>query len=83
MGILASLLNAAALRDIEPRAIATANGVHQALRYAFGGMGAALALAVLNGQHDVWRYDVMWVILGVAQLIVVPLMILAYPSRDT
>ncbi len=83
MGILASLLNAAALRDIEPRAIATANGVHQALRYAFGGMGAALALAVLNGQHDVWRYDVMWVILGAAQLIVVPLMILAYPRRST
>ena len=80
MGILASMLNAAALRDIDGAAIATANGVHQALRYAFGGMGTALALAVLNGQHDVWRYDTMWVILGGAQLVVVPLMVFAYPS---
>jgi EmrB/QacA subfamily drug resistance transporter len=84
MGILASLLNTAALRDVEPGAIATANGVHQALRYAFGGMGTAVALAVLNDQHDVWRYDVMWAILAVAQLAVVPLMALAYPSgHDT
>ena len=82
MGVLASLLNAASLRDIEPRSIATANGVHQALRYAVGGMGTALALAVLNGSHDVWRYDVMWLILGSAQLLVVPLMAFGYPSRN-
>lgn len=81
MGILASLLNAAALRDIPTNAIATANGVHQALRYAVGGMGTALALAILNGSHEVWRYDTMWLILGVAQLLVVPLMLLGYPSR--
>ncbi len=80
MGILASLLNAAALRDIAANAIATANGVHQALRYAVGGMGTAVALAVLNGQHDVWRYDVMWAILGAAQLLVVPLMLIGYPA---
>jgi MFS family permease len=81
MGILASLLNAAALRDIPTNAIATANGVHQALRYAVGGMGTALALAILDGSHDVWRYDTMWLILGLAQLLVVPLMLLGYPSR--
>ena len=81
MGILASLLNAAALRDIASNAIATANGVHQALRYAVGGMGTALALAVLNGAHDVWRYDTMWLILGIAQLLVVPLMLFGYPDR--
>ena len=81
MGILASLLNAAALRDIQADGIATANGVHQALRYAVGGMGTALALAVLNGTHDVWRYDVMWLILGLAQIVVVPLMIFAYPAH--
>ncbi len=34
---------------------------------------------MLNGQHDVWRYDVMWVILGLAQLMVVPLMAFGYP----
>lgn len=82
MGILASLLNAAALRDVETSAIATANGVHQALRYAVGGMGTALALAVLNGTHEVWRYDAMWLILGSAQLIVVPLMVFGYPRSD-
>ena len=82
MGILASLLNAAALRDIPGNAIATANGVHQSLRYAVGGMGTALALAVLNGAHDVWRYDTMWAVLGVAQLLVVPLMLVGYPRRD-
>ena len=49
MGPLASLLNAAALADIESRAIATANGVHQSLRYAVGGMGTALALAASQG----------------------------------
>ena len=79
MGILASLLNAAALRDIDTSSIATANGVHQALRYAVGGMGTAVGLAVLNGQHDVWRYDTMWLLLGVAQLVVIPLMALGYP----
>lgn len=82
MGVLASLLNAAALRDIPSESIATANGVHQALRYAVGGMGTALGLAILNQQHDVWRYDLMWVILGVAQLLVVPLMLFWYPDRD-
>jgi EmrB/QacA subfamily drug resistance transporter len=81
MGVLASLLNAAALRDIESRAIATANGVHQSLRYAVGGMGTALALAVLNGTHEVWRYKTMWLILGLAQVLVVPLMALVYPRR--
>jgi EmrB/QacA subfamily drug resistance transporter len=80
MGILASLLNAAALRDIPPNAIATANGVHQSLRYAVGGMGTAVALAVLNGAHDVWRYDTMWLILGIAQALVIPLMLLGYPA---
>jgi MFS family permease len=79
MGPLASLLNAAALRDIAPNALATANGVHQALRYAVGGMGTALALAVLNGTHDIVRYDVLWLILGVSQALVVPLMAFAYP----
>jgi MFS family permease len=83
MGILASMLNAAALRDIESKAIATANGVHQSLRYAVGGMGTALALAVLNGHHDIWRYKTMWLILGAAQLLVVPLMALAYPEQAT
>lgn len=82
MGILASMLNAAALRDIPANAIATANGLHQALRYAVGGMGTALALAVLDGTHEVWRYDTMWAILGLAQLIVVPLMLFGYPGRD-
>ncbi len=81
MGILASLLNAAALRDIEPKSIATANGVHQSLRYAVGGMGVAIGLAVLNGRHDIWRYDTMWLLLGAAQLLVVPLMALAYPHH--
>jgi EmrB/QacA subfamily drug resistance transporter len=80
MGPLASLLNAVALRDIEPNAISTANGVHQALRYAVGGMGTALALAVLNGTHEVARYNVMWLILGLAQLAVIPLMLWGYPS---
>lgn len=82
MGILASLLNAAALRDIDGASIATANGVHQALRYAVGGMGTALALAVLNGSHDVWRYNVMWLILGLAQILVVPLMVWGYPDSE-
>ena len=83
MGILASLLNAASLRDIASRSIATANGVHQALRYSVGGMGTALALAVLNGTHEVWRYDVMWLILGLAQLAVIPLMAFGYPRAGT
>jgi len=81
MGILASLLNAAALRDIAGDAIATANGIHQALRYAFGGMGTALALAVLNQRHDIWRYNTMWLILGLAQVSVIPLMLFAYPRE--
>ncbi|MDH4363051.1 MAG: MFS transporter [Acidimicrobiia bacterium] len=83
MGPLASLLNAAALADIESRAIATANGVHQSLRYAVGGMGTALALAVLNGQHDIWRYNVLWGILGGCQILVAPLLLLAYPRSGT
>ncbi|MCP5026951.1 MAG: hypothetical protein GY929_11775 [Actinomycetia bacterium] len=78
---LASLLNVAALKDIDAASIATANGVHQALRYAIGGMGVALALAVLNGSHDVWRYDTMWVVLGIAQIAVVPLMLFGYPRE--
>ena len=83
MGPLASLLNAAALADIDSRAIATANGVHQSLRYAVGGMGTALALAVLSGQHDIWRYNVLWAILGGCQILVAPLMLAAYPRSGT
>ncbi len=83
MGPLASLLNAAALADIESRAIATANGVHQSLRYAVGGMGTAMALAVLNGQHDIWRYNVLWAILGGCQILVAPLLLLFYPRSGT
>lgn len=80
MGVLASLLNAAALRDIDAGAIATANGVHQALRYAIGGMGTALALAILNGTHEIARYDAIWLMLGIAQISVVPLMLFVYPA---
>lgn len=82
MGVLASQLNAAALRDIATESIATANGVHQALRYAVGGMGTAVALAILNGDYQsADRYNVLWLMLGIAQIMVVPLMLFFYP-RD-
>ena len=83
MGILASQLNSAALRDIPPEATATANGIHQSLRYAIGGMGAATAITILNGSHSVARYDVMWCLLGVLMLLVAPLMLFAYPKHAT
>ena len=67
-------------RDIDAGAIATANGVHQALRYAIGGMGTALALAILNGTHEIARYDAIWLMLGIAQISVVPLMLFVYPA---
>lgn len=82
MGVQASLLNAAALRDIPAASIATANGIHQALRYAMGGIGTALALAVLAGAYEVARFDVMWLILGILQAAVIPLMWFAYPRRE-
>lgn len=79
MGILASQLNSAALRDIPAESVATANGVHQSLRYAVGGTGVAIAIAVLNDTHEVWRYDALWLGLGVSQFLVIPLFVLAYP----
>lgn len=82
MGILASQLNSAALRDIPAESIATANGVHQSLRYAIGGTGVAVALAVLGGTHEVWRYDVLWMLLAGLQFLVVPIMWFGYPARQ-
>ena len=82
MGILASQLNSAALRDIPAGSIATANGIHQSLRYAVGGMGVAVAITVLNGTHTVERYDLMWLVLGVLQLLVAPLMWFLYPREQ-
>lgn len=79
IGVMASLLNAAALRDVPPSSIATANGVHQAMRYAAGGIGVAVALAVVGDRYDVWRFDVMWLVLAVAQVLVIPLILLGYP----
>lgn len=82
MGILASQLNSAALRDIPGESIATANGIHQSLRYAVGGMGVAVAITVLNGTQEVGRYDLMWLVLGVLQLLVAPLMWFLYPREQ-
>jgi len=79
LGILASQLNSAALRDIPEESIATANGVHQSLRYAIGGMGIAVALAVLAGTHDISRYKLLWLLMGLLQLAVVPVVWLGYP----
>ncbi len=79
MGVLASQLNSAALRDVPAGSIATANGVHQSLRYAIGGTGVAIAIAVLNDAHEVWRYDALWFGLGCSQILVVPLFFFAYP----
>jgi len=79
MGILASQLNSAALRDIPGQSIATANGVHQSLRYAIGGIGVAVALAVLGGTQDVARYDFLWLLLGALQILVVPVVWFGYP----
>ena len=81
MGVLASQLNSAALRDIPPESTATANGIHQSLRYAVGGMGAATAITVLNGTHEVQRYSVMWLLLGILMVLVAPLMWFLYPKE--
>ena len=83
MGVLASQLNSAALRDIPPESTATANGIHQSLRYAVGGMGAATAVTVLNGTHEVQRYSVMWLLLGILMFLVAPLMWLLYPKEPS
>ena len=80
MGVLASQLNSAALLAIPAKSIATANGIHQSLRYAVGAMGAATAIAILNGTHEVWRYDLMWLLLAGMQMAVIPLMLFAYPK---
>ena len=82
MGILASQLNSAALRDIPPESTATANGIHQSLRYAVGGMGVAAAITILNGSHDVAKYDLMWLLLGCLMFLVAPLMWLLYPRYE-
>lgn len=83
MGILASQLNSAALRDIPPESTATANGIHQSLRYAVGGMGVAVAITILNGQHEITRYDLMWLLLGLLMLLVAPLMWFLYPRNHS
>ena len=83
MGVLASQLNSAALRDIPPESTATANGIHQSLRYAVGGMGAATAVTVLNGTHEVQRYSVMWLLLGILMFLVAPLMWFLYPKESS
>ena len=83
MGVLASQLNSAALRDIPPESTATANGIHQSLRYAVGGMGAATAVTVLNGTHEVQRYSVMWLLLGILMFLVAPLMWFLYPKEPS
>jgi MFS family permease len=83
MGILASQLNSAALRDIPPESTATANGIHQSLRYAVGGMGVAVAITILNGQHEIARYDLMWLLLGLLMLLVAPLMWFLYPRNHS
>ena len=82
MGVLASQLNSAALRDIPPESTATANGIHQSLRYAIGGMGAATAITILNGTHEVQRYSLMWLLLGVLMVLVAPLMWFLYPKQQ-
>ena len=81
MGVLASQLTGAVLRDIEPGSIATANGIHQSLRYAAGGMGVAAAITVLNGTQEVARYDALWLTLGALQFLVAPLMWFLYPAH--
>lgn len=82
MGILASQLNSAALRDIPTESTATANGIHQSLRYAIGGMGVAAAITILNGSHEVARYDFMWLLLGCLMFLVAPLMWFCYPRDE-
>ena len=81
MGVLASQLNSAALLHIPADSIATANGIHQSLRYAIGGMGVAVAITVLNGTHEVARYNSIWLTLGVLQFLVAPLMWFLYPRK--
>ena len=81
MGVLASHLNSAALVDIKPAALATANGVHQSLRYSVGGIGVAVAIAVLGGTHEVHLYNWLWLLLGGLQALCIPLMGLAYPRK--
>ncbi|WP_423920545.1 MFS transporter [Candidatus Poriferisodalis sp.] len=81
MGVLASHLNSAALADIEPASIATANGVHQSLRYSVGGIGVAVSIAVLGGAHEVHLYNWLWLLLGGLQALCIPLMGFAYPRK--
>ena len=81
MGVLASQLNSAALRDIETDSIATANGIHQSLRYAAGGIGVAAAISVLNGTHEIARYNGLWLFLGVLMFLVAPLICFLYPAQ--
>ncbi|WP_419553911.1 MFS transporter [Candidatus Poriferisodalis sp.] len=81
MGLLASHLNSAALVDIKPAALATANGVHQSLRYSVGGIGVAVSIAVLGGTHEVHLYNWLWLLLGGLQALCIPLMGFAYPRK--
>lgn len=80
MGVLASHLNSAALRDVPPESMATANGVHQALRYAVAGLGVAVSIAVLGGTNDVDRYTTLWLLLAISQFAVAPLLWFGYPK---
>jgi len=80
MGILASHLNSAALRDVPPESMATANGVHQALRYAVGGLGVAVSIAVLGGTNEVDRYTTLWMLLAISQFAIAPLLWFGYPK---
>ena len=69
----------AALADIPTASIATANGVHQSLRYGLAAVGVAAAIAVLGGTHDVHLYNWMWLLLGILQALCIPLMWFGYP----
>ena len=79
LGVLASHLNSAALADIPTASIATANGVHQSLRYGLAAVGVAVAIAVLGGTHQVHLYNWMWLLLGILQALCIPLMWFGYP----
>ncbi|MCY3950062.1 MAG: MFS transporter [Acidimicrobiaceae bacterium] len=79
LGVLASHLNSAALADIGAASIATANGVHQSLRYGLAAVGVAAAIAVLGGTHEVHLYNWMWLLLGALQALCIPLMWFGYP----
>ena len=58
MGVLASQLNSAALRDIPPES-AAANGIHQSLGTPLEAW-VHTAVTILNGTHEVqrWQLDV-------------------------